>query len=81
MDVACANSYIVYNMMHPILKPLFQPIWVEGTQVKVEYHQMTKQVPKESISMKLGKVNYHYIFQSFKMFGDNVNITTKKELT
>ena len=81
MDVACANSYIVYNMMHPILKPLFQPIWVEDTQVKVELHQMVKQVPKESISMKLRKVNYHYIFQSFKIFGEDVNITTKKGLT
>ena len=42
---------------------------------------MVKQVPKESISISLSKVNYHHIFQSFKIFWDNVDIATKKELT
>ena len=41
---------------------------------------MAKQVPKESISISLSKVTNHYIFQSFKIFGDNMNIATKKEL-
>ena len=42
---------------------------------------MAKQVPKESISISLRKVTDHHIFKSFKIFGDNVNIATKKKLT
>ena len=64
-----------------ILKPLFHSTWLEDTQVEAEHHQMAKQVPKESISISLSKVTYHHIFQSFKIFADNVNIATKKELT
>ena len=63
-----------------ILKQLFQPTWLEDTQVKAEYRQMVKQIPKESISISLSKITYHHIFQSFRVLGDDVNITTKKEL-
>ena len=64
-----------------ILKPLVQPIWLEDTQLEPEHHQIAKQVPKESISLCLSKVVHHHIFQSFKIFGDDLNIATKKELT
>ena len=51
--------------------PLFQPTWLEDTQLQADHHQIAKQVPTESISIGLS---------IRKMFRDNVNITTKKEL-
>ena len=86
IDITCATSYIVYNTMNPNgnkllnLKPLFQSTWLEDAQVETEHHQMAKQVPKESISISLSKVKYHQIFQSFKIFGNDVNVATKKKL-
>ena len=62
------------------LKLLIEPTWLKDTQVKAEHHQMTKQVPKESISISLSKVTYHHIFQRCTIFNDDVNINTKKEL-
>ena len=64
-----------------ILKSLIQPIWFKHKQVKAEHNQMSRQIPNESISISLSRVTYHHIFQSFKIFRDDVNITTKKELT
>ena len=45
-----------------ILNPLFQPTWLEDTQVEAEHDQMAKQVPKESISISLRKITHHHIF-------------------
>ena len=64
-----------------ILKPLFQPTWLENVQIEAQHHQKPKQVPKESIRISLSKITYHHIFQSLKIFVDDVNIATKKELT
>ena len=64
-----------------ILKQLFQPIWLEDTQFEAEHHQMAKQVRKERVSISLSKVTYHHIYQSFKIFVDDMNIVSKKELT
>ena len=79
------NYYILFSHIFwldrcSILKPFFQPTWLENTQVEVEHQQMAKWVPKESISISLGKVIYHHIFQSFKIFREHVNIVTRKEL-
>ena len=41
---------------------------------------MEKQVQKKNISISLSKVTYYHIFQSFKIFADDLNIATKKEL-
>ena len=64
-----------------ILKPLFQHFWLEDTQVEPEHQQMEKQVQKKNISISLSKVTYYHIFQSFKIFADDANIATKKELS
>ena len=72
IDVACILTPLGF-------KPSFLPSWLEVTQVVAEQHQLAKQVPKESIS--LSKVTYHNTFQSFKVFGDDVSIATKKGLT
>ena len=61
-----------------ILKPLFQPTWLEDTQVEAEHHQMTKQVTIKGISISLTKVTYHHNFQSFNRVSTFVS---KKELT
>ena len=61
INVACANSYIVYNMMRAndltmLDFKLFRPTWLEDTQVKAEQHQMTRKVLKEIIRISLIKV-------------------------
>ena len=83
MDVAYANSYIVYNMMHPNDLTLLDFKTIVSTYLIERYTSRSrappdgkKQVPKESISISLSKVTYHHIFQSFKIFGDDVNIAT-----
>ena len=88
MNVACANSYIVYNMIHPNDLTLLDfktilPTYLIGRyrQVETEQHQMAKHVPKECIGISLSKVTYHHIFQSLKIFVDDVNFATKRELT
>ena len=61
-----------------VLKQSFKPTWLEDTHVEAEHLQMGKQVPKECISISLSKVTYHHIFQSFKIFEDDVIIAAKK---
>ena len=62
-------------------KPLFEPTFLEDTQVEVKHQWVVKQVLDETISISLCKVTYHHLFQSFQIFGDDVNIATKKEFT
>ena len=71
--------WCIQMMLHcSTLKPLlFEPTWLEDTQIEEEHHQMAKQVPKENTITSLRKVTYHHIFQSFKIFKDDVNIATK----
>ena len=61
-----------------ILKPLFQPTWLDNRQSGAAQHQMSKQFPKECVSISLSQAKYH---QSCKILADGVNITTKKDLT
>lgn len=61
-----------------ILKPLFQPIWLANGQAGAAHQKMSKQVPKECVSISLSKAKYH---QSCKILADVVNINTKKDLT
>ena len=83
--LACTNSYVVYNMMHPndltlidktIVSTYFVGIFTSWSRAS----PVRKKVPKGNISVSLRKVTYHHIFQSFEIFGDDVNIATKKEL-
>ena len=69
VNVACANSYTVYNMIHPndltlIDLKIILPTYLIGryTQVETEQHQMAKHVPKECISISLSKIIYHHTF-------------------
>ena len=87
MDAACANSYIFYNMMHPNdltllgFKTILSNYMIGRYTSQGRAAHMAKQVTKDSISISLSKVTYHQISQSFKIFGDDVNIATKNELT
>ena len=59
MGAAFANSYIVYNMMHPNYLTLLNfnttvsNYLTKDTQVEAEHHQKANQVPSESISVSL----------------------------
>ena len=87
MDVAYANSYIVYNMMHPNDLTLIHCKTVVSTYLIGRDTHGSRESPdgktgsKRSISINLSEVTYHHIFQSFKIFADDVNIATKKKLT
>ena len=68
MDVSCANCYIVYNMMYPNDLILLEFKTIVSTYLIGRYnYQYLKDI-------SLSKVTYLYIFQSFKIFGDDVNI-------
>ena len=87
IDVACANSYIAYNLMHPNDLTLLEFKIIVSTFFIGRYTGRSKAPPdaktgsKEIISISLSKVTYHHIFQSFKIFRDDVTIATKKEFT
>ena len=87
MDVACANSRIIYNMIDPNDLSLRNFKVIDSTYLIETYTSQNSAQPdartgsKKSVSISLSKVTYHHIFQSLKKFGDDVNIATKKELT
>ena len=88
MDVACANSYAVYNMMPPNDLTLINFLTIVSTYLIGRYTPNQKSSARQqntfhnkSISFIFSKVTYHHIFQSFKIFEDNVNIATKQEVT
>ena len=86
-DVACTKAILfttwcIHTILHcSISNILFQPTWLEDTQVEAEHYQMAKQVLKENINISLSKITYNQIFQSLKIFGDGMNITAKMKLT
>ena len=87
IDLACANSYIVYSMMHPNDLTLLDFETIFSTYLITRYESRNTAPPdgkrgsKERISIILSKVTYHHIFQKFKISRVVSNIATKKEMT
>ena len=70
IHVACANSYIAYDMIDPNDLTLLDYKIIVSTYLIGRYTSQSrapslKQGPIESISISFSKVTYHHILQSF----------------
>ena len=87
IDFVCANSYIVYNMMHPNDLALLNFKTIVSTYLIGRYTSQSRAPPYGKTDSKR---KYQYQFEQgnlpphlteFKIFGDELSIATKKELT
>ena len=81
MDATCASSYIVYNIMHPNDLTLLNLKTIVSNYLIGRYRSRSRAPPTTRWQNSLSRLTYHHIFQSFKIFGEDVNIATKKILT